>query len=134
MFALILAYHIWHMGLSPQEDVSSAFMILIRRWPLIWRSILFGLLHWFVFRSQLFCPTKLPYIVWHVSVPQWFDVSRTSMNSVWPLPLTSISKFTMEFSLVRCFIVWHRHTKCCVHSWLKYDLDHCHKCGWWGYP
>ena len=29
LLTLTLAYHIWHMGLSPREDVSSTFMILI---------------------------------------------------------------------------------------------------------
>ena len=35
IFDLTLAYHIWHMGLSPWEDVSSTFMILydVDLWP-----------------------------------------------------------------------------------------------------
>ena len=54
LLALMLAYHIWHMGLSPWEDVSSLFMTLIRSWTLTSRSNLEGLWHDFVFRPQLF--------------------------------------------------------------------------------
>ena len=34
IFALTLALHVWHMGLSTWKDVSRTFMIPIRRWPL----------------------------------------------------------------------------------------------------
>ena len=39
-FGLTLAYHIWHMCLSPRKDVSCTFMIQIGCWPLTSRSIL----------------------------------------------------------------------------------------------
>ena len=37
-------YHIWHMGLSPWDDVLIKFMIPIRYWPLILKSIFFSCL------------------------------------------------------------------------------------------
>ena len=63
----------------------------------------------------------------HSSVSPWYDVSHTFMNSVWPWPLTSISKLIFSpwiWDWQDVFALWHRHTKfwhlvvtCCVHSW-----------------
>ena len=38
LLALTLAYQIWQIGLSPWEDVSGTFMILIQPWTLTSRS------------------------------------------------------------------------------------------------
>ena len=37
-FGLTLVYHIWHMGVSPWDDVSRTFMIQIQPWTLTLRS------------------------------------------------------------------------------------------------
>ena len=92
LFAWTLAYHIWHLCLSPWENVSSTFMILIQPWTFTSRWNFMGLCHGFLFKPQLFCPLTVSYFVWHVSVSLWYFVSCTFMNSVWPWPLTSISK------------------------------------------
>ena len=47
VLCLKLAYHIWHMCVSPWDDVSRIFMIPIRRWPLTSRSLQ-GCWHFFV--------------------------------------------------------------------------------------
>ena len=68
-FYLTLSYHIWHMGLSPREDVSSTFMILIRRWPLTDLKVKFiGFMTWLCVQASAFCPLTKSYFVWHVSV------------------------------------------------------------------
>ena len=57
LLVLTLAYNIWHMGLSPWEDVSSTFMILIRRWHLTSRSIkvkFMGFTTWLCFQASAF--------------------------------------------------------------------------------
>ena len=79
-----------------------------------------------------------------VHVSPWYDVSRTFMTSVWPWPLTSISKLYFHHEFEYCKIVialWHRHFEfwhmgvsswdftCCVHSWPLYDLDLWPICG-----
>ena len=56
-FYFTLSYHIWHMGLSPWEDVSSTFMILIRRWPLTDLKVKFiGFMTWLCVQASAFCP------------------------------------------------------------------------------
>ena len=49
----------------------------------------------------------------HVGVSPWYNVSHTVMNSVWPWPLTSISKlyFHNEFESGKMSALWHRHIK-----------------------
>ena len=71
---------------------------------------------------------------------------RTFMNSVWPWPLTSISKlyFHHEFesdkmSLLFDIGIWnfgiwvyHHETTCCVYFCTWWDLDLWPMCGWQG--
>ena len=81
----------------------------------------------------------------HVGVSPWYDVSHTVMNSVWPWPLTSISKlyFHNEFESGKMsllfdigtpnFCIWvYHHETCCVHSGPKCDFDLWPICGWRG--
>ena len=37
-FCLTFSYHIWHMGLSPWDDISHTSMIWIQHWPLTSKS------------------------------------------------------------------------------------------------
>ena len=79
---------------------------------------------------RFFCPLTWSYSVWNVSVLPWYNVSRRFMNSVWPSPLTSISKlcFHNKFESSKRFLlydigipnfgIWvYHHEICCVHSW-----------------
>ena len=68
-FDLTLTYYIWHMRLSPWEDVSCTFMIWIHinLWPQGQTCRVYYIVCGFVFRPQL---TQL-YYVWHVSVSPW---------------------------------------------------------------
>ena len=82
------------------------------------------------------------FVLWHSHT--LFGMSF--MNSVWPWPLTSISKlyFHQELKSGKMFLlfdigilnfgiwVYHHETTCCVHSWPLYDLDLKPICGWRG--
>ena len=57
-FCLIFAFHIWHMGVSPRDDVSRTFMILIRRWPLTSRSM-------YRFFDIASCSDYSFFVLWH---------------------------------------------------------------------
>ena len=112
-FTLTLLYHIWHIGLSPWDNVSCIFMIPIRHWPLTSSSVCFD-------KAISYC---------HKCLSPWDDVSHTSMILIRSLPLISGSNIqvlspcpTRDFCLLWYWLiifgtwVYHHETMCRVHS------------------
>ena len=67
-------------------------------------------------RARAFLYFDISHTVWHMSVSPWYNVSRTFMTSVWPWPLTLISKlyihYEFESGIIKIvFALLHRHTK-----------------------
>ena len=103
IFDLTLANHIWHKCLSPWEDVTSTFMILIRHSPLtsmsnfrVYDMVLCSGLSFFVLRHS------------HTLFGTWVYHHGTMRHvNTWPLkgldlwPLWNFI-FTMDLSLARC--------------------------------
>ena len=108
---MTLTYNIWHIGLSPWEDVSSIFMILIRRWPLTSRQIYrvydiaSGLSFFVLWHSHTFLAREYISMVWCVAYIHdlWmtlnFDLNIKIIFSPWNWVWQDI------------FALRHRHTK-----------------------
>ena len=60
-----MAYHIWHINVSPWEDVSRTFMTPIQRWHLTSRSM-YRVFHMFS------CPAYIFLLIW-----QWLTIFGT---------------------------------------------------------
>ena len=89
-FSLTSGNHIWHMGLSPLEDVTRTFMFPIRCWP--YTSVKFiGFCHVFMFDLYFLLASTLAYHIWHMALSPWEDVSSTFMILTGRWPLTSRS-------------------------------------------
>ena len=97
-------------------------MCLLHSWSwydidlLISRSNFIGFMTSLCVRARAFLYFDISHTVWHMSVSPWYNVSSTFMTSVWPWPLTLISKlyihYEFESGIIKTvFALLHRHTK-----------------------
>ena len=139
VFGFTLAYHIWHMGLSPWEDVTSTFTFKyvpdLIKWS--WSNL-----------SAFFmssCPTCNFCSFWHwntifgtwdyhhermcqVYSWSWYDIDhwpQGQINRFYDMVLCSgLSFFVLQHShTLICTRVYHHGTMFHIHSWTLYDLD-----------
>ena len=88
-----------------------------------------GFMTWLFVQASPFLSSGIVILCYSVGVSPWFNVSHTVMNSVWPWPVTSISKvyFHNEFESGKMsllfnigtpnFCIWqYHHETLCVHS------------------
>ena len=88
-----LPYLIWHMGLSPWDDLSRIFMIQIWPWTLTLRSNLLGFWHVFMFAHNFF------FIV--IGIPY---LEHGSITMRWCVKFIHDSHTTLNFDLKDIFI------------------------------
>ena len=124
MFALTLAYHIWHMGLWPWDDVLGMLMILILR----------GQINR-VFDMAL-CLGVSFFVLWnsHTMFDTWVDhLGKMCHMHSWPYDLDlwlwyQHYIFTMNLCLGKIiFALWYRYTKLgtCMYQHEKNINDLC---------
>ena len=126
-----MAYHIWHMGLSPWTYVTCTFMFDVDLWP---QDQIFRLLSYL-----LLLALTLAYHIWHIGLSPWEDVSGQISWSWYNFDLWPQGQIYKVYDMalylwLSFFVLWHSHTlfgkwvyhhgtMCRVHSWTLYDLD-----------
>ena len=99
---LTLAYHIWHISISPWGIWSSTFMILIQPWPLT-KVKFIGFLRWLCVQASAFLSFD---IVYHHGT-----MCRIHSWTLYDLDLWPQYHSPWIWVWQNVLALWHRHTK-----------------------